>query len=415
MTPSTRRAVFAFTLGCLGFAYAFVQRVAPSVMTGELMRDLSVGAAALGTLSAMYFYSYAVIQLPVGMLLDRFGPRKLLSAAMLVCAAASLAFAASDSVVSASLSRAMVGAAVAFCFVGTLTIANLWLPANRFATLAGLVQSVGMMGAMLGQAPLRWMVDDLGWRGSFQALAVVAALLAVSMFWVIPRRAQRADTQPANAANQQSDAGSALSVLKNPHTWRCALIGFALTPIMLAFAGLWAVPWMVQIHGFTEATAAGTASLLFLGWAVGSLLSGFVSDLIGRKRPVLLLGGCLCVVCYAALLFLPSLSHAALSALFVLIGLGGATMVLTFGLVRTGNPPAHAAAAMGVVNTCVVGSGAVMQPLIGWLLELYWDGQTRDGVQVFSESTYQLAFSSLLVLLAIGVVATWLMREHDPI
>jgi len=104
MSPTRTRATVAFALGCLGFAYAFVQRVAPSVMTGELMRDLGVGAAALGTLSAMYFYSYAVIQLPVGMLLDRFGPRKLLSAAMLVCAGASLAFASSDTLVTAAMS-----------------------------------------------------------------------------------------------------------------------------------------------------------------------------------------------------------------------------------------------------------------------------------------------------------------------
>ncbi|MEM7379300.1 MAG: MFS transporter [Pseudomonadota bacterium] len=411
MTRSSHRARLAFALGCLGFAYAFVQRVAPSVMTGELMRDLGVGAAALGTLSAMYFYSYALIQLPVGMLLDRFGPRKLLSVAMAVCALASWVFASSDSLVSASMSRALVGAAVAFCFVGTLTIINLWLPPNRFATLAGLVQSIGMVGAMVGQAPLRALVDAVGWRGGFQVLALAAGVLAIAMFTLIPRRPPAALPGSDTAARSKTSEGSAWDVLRNPHTWRCAVIGFTLTPIMLAFAGLWAVPWMVQVHALSHAVAAGTASLLFLGWAVGSVLSGYVSDRIGRKRPVLLVGGSLCAVCFATLLVLPAASQLLLGGLFVLTGLGGATMVLTFGLVRTGNPPAHAAAAMGVVNTCVVGSGAVMQPLIGWLLERQWRGTTVDGVQVFSASTYQIAFASLLVLLAIGLVTSWTLRE----
>ena len=411
MSPTRTRATVAFALGCLGFAYAFVQRVAPSVMTGELMRDLGVGAAALGTLSAMYFYSYAVIQLPVGMLLDRFGPRKLLSAAMLVCAGASLAFASSDTLVTAAMSRALIGAAVAFCFVGTLTVINLWLPPERFATLSGLVQSVGMLGAMLGQAPLRLIVDEFGWRGGFQLLAVAAGVLAIVMFVVIPRRAPRekADT----ATNPAAETGSARDVLTNPHTWRCALIGFTLTPIMLAFAGLWSVPWMVQVHGFSESAAAGTASLMFLGWAIGSVGSGLLSDALGRRKPVLLVGALVCGLGFLTLLLLPSPSRAVLSLLFIVTGLGGACMVLTFGLVRVGNPPAHAAAAMGVVNTCVVGSGAVMQPLIGWLLERGWDGRLQEGVQVFDAANYRLAFATLLILVVIGGLASLTLKERE--
>ena len=142
MSPA--RAVVAFSLGTVFFAYAFVQRVAPSVMTDELMRDYAVGGAALGSLSAFYFYAYAAIQLPVGMLTDRFGPRKLMSFAAALCALASLTFAFSDSLWTASLGRALIGGTVAFAFVGTLAIAGYWFRPARFAMLAGLVQSVGM-------------------------------------------------------------------------------------------------------------------------------------------------------------------------------------------------------------------------------------------------------------------------------
>ncbi len=124
--PGRGQAILAFALGTLFFGYAFVQRVSPSVMTEELMRDFAVGGAALGSLSAFYFYTYASIQLPVGMLTDRFGPRKLMSFAAGLCALAALVFAQSESLLGASLGRALIGGTVAFAFVGTLAIAGYW-------------------------------------------------------------------------------------------------------------------------------------------------------------------------------------------------------------------------------------------------------------------------------------------------
>jgi MFS family permease len=171
---SRRSANLAFALGSLFFGYAFIQRVAPSIMTNELMRDFNVGGAALGSLSAFYFYAYASIQLPVGILTDRFGPRKLMSFAAALCAIASIVFAFSDSLLLAAISRALIGATVAFGFVGTLAIVGYWFKPAQFATLAGVVQAVGMCGAIFGQAPLRLVVEQTGWRGMMGALAVGA-------------------------------------------------------------------------------------------------------------------------------------------------------------------------------------------------------------------------------------------------
>ena len=139
ITVTRRSAIIGFTLGTLFFCYAFIQRVSPSVMTNELMRDFAVGGAALGSLSAFYFYAYASIQLPVGMLTDRFGPRKLMSVAAALCAVASLGFAFSDSLITASLGRALIGGPVAFAFVGTLAIYGYWVKPAQYAMLAGIL------------------------------------------------------------------------------------------------------------------------------------------------------------------------------------------------------------------------------------------------------------------------------------
>ena len=157
-------------------------------MTDELMRDFSVGGAALGSLSAWYFYTYASIQLPVGILIDRFGPRKLVGVTMGLCALVSIGFAMSDSLLSASIARAFIGGTVAFAFVGTLTIAGYWFAPKRFAMLTGILMSVGMMGAILGQAPLRYAVEQLGWRETTIVLAGVAVVLGVLLFLVTPNR-----------------------------------------------------------------------------------------------------------------------------------------------------------------------------------------------------------------------------------
>ncbi|MGI9311166.1 MAG: MFS transporter, partial [bacterium] len=181
---SRARALAAVSIGALFFAFAFLHRVAPSVMTAELMRDFAVGGAALGTLSAWYFYAYASIQLPVGMLNDRFGPRKLMSAAVAVCALGSFGFALSETVLAASFFRAIIGASVAFAFLGALTIAGYWFAPSRFAMLAGAIQAMGMLGAMLGQAPLRYAVEMFGWRATVGAMGLVAIALAASL-WLI--------------------------------------------------------------------------------------------------------------------------------------------------------------------------------------------------------------------------------------
>ena len=185
---SRRQAIIAFTLGTLFFSYAFVQRVSPSVMTSELMSEFAVGGAALGSLSAFYFYAYASIQLPVGILTDHFGPRKLMSFAAALCALASVGLALSDSVLTASIGRALIGGTVAFGFVGTMAIAGYWFKPSQYALLAGLLQTMGMSGGIFGQAPLRQMVEATGWRGTINILALVALILALLLFFLVPQR-----------------------------------------------------------------------------------------------------------------------------------------------------------------------------------------------------------------------------------
>jgi MFS family permease len=401
------RAVLAFTLGASFFAYAFVHRVAPSVMTDELMQTFAVGGAALGGLSALYFYAYVAMQVPVGLLMDRYPTRILMTVALLVCGCFSLWLAMTDSFLVASLCRSMIGASLAFSFVGTLTIAHRWFPASQFALLAGIGQSSGMLGAVIGQAPQRMLVEAIGWRGSTLVLALSGFALALLIYWIVPSERQAR----ATVSHEHDNGGGALAVLGAARNWHCALAGFGLAAPMLGFAALWAVPWLVTTRDFAHTDAAGIASLVFAGWMIGSPLAGWVSDKIGRRKPVLCVGAVVSLLAMAAILYAPIESSITLALLFLIQGLGGGVMAVLYSVIRDLNAPARAGTALGMLNMVVVGSGALMQPLIGRWLDRGWDGQSIDGVRIYAALQYEQAFNLLLILNLLSLVVLMGLRE----
>lgn len=401
--PAPWRAWLAWTAAAVFFFYAFVLRVSPSVMVGELMAEFQVGGAVFGTLSSLYFFTYAPLQLPVGMLMDRYGPRLMITVAVALAALGSLLFALAPSLEAAYLARLLIGFGSGFSFVGALTVSTQLFPPARFAMLAGLVQGVGILGGIAGQAPLGIAVEHLTWRGAVGLLAAAGAVLAVAAWLVIRDR-------PGSAHGTSPMAGLKL-VAANRETWLCALFGLAKTAPMLTFGGLWAVPFVMSVHGVERATAASLASLLFLGWGLGAPFNGWLSDRLGRRRAPMLVSSLVATAAMTAIVGLHGLSLTTTGLLFFVNGFASCAMILAFAAVREHNPPGTTGAAYGLVNTFVVGSGAIFQPLAGWLLDLGWDGTIVAGARVYAEGTYRAALWMLPAVSALGIVAALLMKE----
>lgn len=397
-------------LAALLFTYAFFHRVAPSVMIDPLMRDLSVGAAVLGNLSAFYFYAYAGLQIPVGMAVDRWGPRRVLAAAASFCALGSLCFALSETVGLLYLGRLMIGIGSAFGFVGALTLAGRWFPPRRFALVSGLTMMAGMSGGILGQAPLAVVVDAAGWRAPLLGAAAVGALLALGIASIVRDHPPGAATE--NPAGHSLRIAAALKqVLSRRQNWAIAFVGAACSAPLLAFAGLWGVAWLMQIQGMTRPAAAATTSALLVGWALGSPLAGHVSDHLARRKPALIAATGGGLACLCALLYLPGLPGGLLPVLFFVTGLFLGAMVVCFALARELNTGAVTGAALAFVNMMVVSTGALFQPLIGALLDLNWDGAMVAGARLYSPEAYQMAFSVLVAFLVAGLAVAFLVRE----
>jgi MFS family permease len=402
--PAMARAFAAWAVAALFFFYAFVQRVSPSVMVEELMRDFAVGAAVLGNLAAFYFYAYAGLQIPVGVLMDRIGPRRLTTAAAILCGAGSVVFAVADGVGIASLGRFLIGAGAAFSWVGALTIITQGFPPRRFALLGGLTQAAGMAGAVFGQAPVAAGVEAVGWQPTVAAIGALGLVLALAL-WLIVR------DRPHHATAAIGVGEGVRRVAGNPQTWINALFGLTMTGPMLAFAGLWGVPWLTTIHRFERPAAAATLSFMFIGWAFGAPLLGWLSDRVARRKPIMIGGAVLAGVSLAVLLYLPSLTPAAMSTLLFAHGVGASCMVLAFACAREHNPAGLSASAYGFINTAVVGSGALFQPFLGVLLDLQWDGALAAGARLYSEQAYGYAFAVLPLGCMVGVLAAVAGRE----
>ena len=396
-------------LGALFFLYAFFHRVTPSVMINDLMRDFGVNAAVLGNLAAFYFYAYAALQLPGGVMLDRWGPRRVLAMATLVCAAGSLLFATADGLGQAHLGRLLIGAGCGFSWIGVLKLTTIWFPPDRFALVGGLATMLGMVGAIGGQAPLAAVVEVTGWRATLVGAAVFGGLLAV-LIWLVVRDGER----PAAAARTTTMAGvwrGLGSVLATPQTWLVALFGSMMVPCVAAFAGLWAVPYMMAAYGLGRPAAAATASLVLVGFGVAAPLIGWWSDRIGRRKLPMLIGSSLALAAVMALVFLPDLPLGAAYVLLVVYGAASSSFVLSFAVGREHNLPEVAGSAMGFINMTVMMAGAVFQPLIGWLLDLNWDGGMEDGARIYSVEAFQSAFLAFGVSGGLAVLAALLVGE----
>jgi len=402
--PPRLLPLLGWLTGAVFFFYAWVLRVAPSVMVEELMRDLAVGGAVLGHLSGAYYYGYAGMQVPVGVLIDRFGPRRLMAGAGLACAAGCVLFATGATLAAVTVGRFLVGASAAFSLVGAMAVAGRWFPANRFAVLSGWAMAMGMVGGVFGQAPLRLAVEASSWRTTMLLLAVGGLLLATAA-WATVRDRWRG---PAGMLGALEGLGA---VARHPQTWLIALGGLATAGPLLGFAGLWGVPFIEAAYGLPRATAATLTSMLFVGWGAGAPLFGWLSDRIGRRKAPLLTGLVLETLTLAAVVWIADLPVVALGGLCFLTGFLGSAQIVGFALATENHPARLSGTAIGFVNGMVTGAGALFQPLVGWLLDLAWTGETAQGARVYAPETYRLALTALIACGVGGVLCVLAVRE----
>lgn len=414
--PPAHVAWLVWGLGAALYLIAFYQRVAPAVLTQELTREFRLSAVALGNLSAFYFYSYVAGQIPTGVIADRWGPRKLLTAGAALTALGTLVFALAPSVAWANVGRLVIGAAAGVAFVSMLKIASHWMPARHFALASSAALFVGVMGATLAGAPMRFAVDAFGWRAVMVASAAFTALIAVAIWIVVrddPSERGYASHYPAAASAHapSSVLADLRMVLGYRNTWLLFFAPGGFSALMLAFAGLWGVPFLVMHYGFTTAQAAMLTSATLIAWSISGLAYGPLSNRIGRRKPVLIASLVASMAIWAVILFTPGLGRAGVAVLLLVLGVAAGGFILVFAFAKESVPARFGGTVSGVTNMGVMFGGLFMQPLIGYVLDLHWRGTVAAGTRFYELDAFRNAFSLLFIWGALSLILLALTRE----
>lgn len=402
--------ILIFSLAASFYLYEFALQVSPAVMTQELMRDFGVDAAGLGAVVAFYFYSYTAMQIPAGMLYDKFGPRILITLALLVCGIGSIYFGLTESLAMVSFGRLLMGVGSAFSFIGVLTLVNRWFPPKRFALLAGIAQLLASVGALFGQIPLAHWVTLYGWRHTMTAIGGGGILLAI-LVWLIVRDAPGGYT-PKKVKKKYTQRRLLLKVCQNPQTWWVGCYTFSAWAPMAVFAALWGIPYLKTLYGINALEAGFICSWAWVGVGLGSPMVGWWSDHIQCRRLPLIVCSLCGIISMLIILFMPDLPKWLMSCQLFILGLSAAGQTTTFGLIKDISRPDSVSTATGFNNMATVLGGAIFQPVVGVLLRLNWDGVTREGVPLYNAHDYRLSLIVLPILSIMGLImATALIRE----
>ena len=407
------RWVIFWILAC-GYVLVYFHRLCPAVVAMDMMRDLKSGGALTGFLGAAYFYPYAVMQLPAGLLSDSWGPRNTITLFFAVAFIGSVLLGMASSVFLAILGRALVGLGVAMLFVPTMKILAEWFRMREFAFMTGMLMALGGLGSLFAATPLALLSSWIGWRFSFIVVGGFTLALAV-LVWIFVRDRPHDFGWPPPEESKQS-AATAIGLMESVRRvfacrafWPIAIWFFFVCGIFFSFGGLWGGPYLIQVYGLSKAQAAQILSMLAIGMIIGSPLLSYLSTNIFRARkPVLVLASIILLGLTALLAFLTA--EIPLVILYVLcLGLGifsAAIVVIGFTTNKELFPVQMAGTATGIVNLFPFAGGAVFQPLLGYILE---QNATAEGT--FTPEAYQQAFLILFIAAVIAFAASLCLKE----
>lgn len=402
-------------LGGIFYLYEYFLRVAPSVMLADLQLSYSISLNAVGILSAAYYYSYSPLQLPVGIIIDKFGPRRVLTTACLLCAIGTYMFANGESYWLAYIGRFLVGAGSAFAFVGVLKIATVWLDPKYFALVAGLCTALGMIGAITGQAIMSQLVQSTGWQNAMYYSVVLGIILTV-IIWIFIRDepAENAEKYLYPQRPEPPLITSLIQISTNKLIWVAGCVGFLTFMPISVFAEFWGYSFFTSC-GFSNNASSLANSLLFIGFGVGGPIWGIISDLIKSRKVPIFIGTTLAAIfMWAALTLTPGAQNSPLVVygLMFLVGLMASAQVLVFAVGNDESEPNLRGTTLAFINMITMLGGGFVQPMIGIIADMIKTSVATSPDAVFlglSAGNDVMLYKISLMLVPIGLLLSGIL------
>jgi len=386
-------------------------RVSNAVIAGDLARDLALSPEVLGLMGGAFFYSFGLAQLPMGPLLDRFGPRIVISLLACIGAASAVLFSLADSGTMAVLARAGIGLGMAAVLMGSFKILTTWFSPHEFATLSGILVAIGSLGGIGATAPLAWLSDQLGWRGACGCMAAVTLLLAIGIYLVARDRPLQGDDAPPPATPSLADIRAGLrTVFCSSAFWCLAPLGFASYGALITAQGLWGAPFLMHTYGMSKTAASSVLLAIPVGVVCGAPIWGRWSDRLGRRKPLVLAGLGAMLLLFSSLALHLQLPGWGLAAQCWLIGFTSAALYILYTQVKESFALSIAGTALTALNFFVILGAAIFQQLTGFIMG-FWKPSSGGALPLIA---YQWGFGVSAVLLALALAGYVVCRDTHP-
>lgn len=395
-----RIAVIAWLVAATYYFLQYVLRSAPSVMMPQLSTALGMNMVGVASVVGLFYYGYSPFSLIAGAGMDRLGPRKIIPIAAAAAGLGALLFATGNTT-AVAVGRLLQGAGGVFAPVGAIYIASKYFRPSQAATLIGATQMFGMAGGAAGQFIVGPMIArGLAWDTFWSGLGIAVLLISGLLFVLLPT-----DDAPKKLSPEQTIAQGFYLVFRNPQSILCGLIAGLLFIPTTIFDMVWGVRYLQDAHGLDYASAVFRTAMVPLGWIIGCPLLGFISDRLGRRKPVIIGAAALLLVCLAWILFgTPGVLPPYLLGLVA--GIASGSAMLPYTVIKEANPPQFGGIATGVVNFLNFTFSALLGPVFGWVLQ-YLSG--ASGTMQLQH--YQIAFAPLLLGVAIAIGLAFLLKE----
>jgi MFS family permease len=395
-----RLAIAAWLLASVYYFYQYTMRSAPSVMMPELSEAFGLSTLGVAALVGLFYFGYSPFSLVAGVALDRLGAKKVIPFGAALVGVGALLFATGSESV-ASVGRFLQGAGGVFALIGAIYIATKYFSATLAATMIGATQMFGMAGGAAGQFAVGPMISDgLPWNSFWLAMGVIGIILSVALIFILPK-----EEKSKSPGNWLKDSGTAFkSVFSNPQSILCGIIAGLLFIPTTIFDMVWGVRFLQEGHGFDYGTAVIRSSMVPIGWIIGCPLLGFISDKIGRRKPVILGGAFVLLGCLAFILYGPTTLFPPY-ILGLVAGIASGAAMLPYTVIKEANSPMYGGTATGVVNFINFTFSALLGPVFANMLTNIAEAG-EEGLE-----KYQSAFQPLLLGVGLAIILTFILRE----
>ncbi|MFH0959126.1 MAG: MFS transporter, partial [Pseudomonadota bacterium] len=413
-----------FWIMAISYVIVYFHRLSPAVVAVDLQNAFGATGGFMGLLASAYFYPYAFMQFPAGLLSDSLGPRKTVTGFLILAAIGSILFGLAPNMEFAVVSRVLVGIGVSMVFIPTMKLISNWFRNQEFAMMTAIVNVMGGVGALTAAGPLAAMTGWVGWRVSFEIIGAATFLMAIMVWIFVRNRPEDLGWAPIAQMDRAVQSTStklqpirpwqgAKIVLTERHFWPVAIWFFFTCGIFFSFGGLWAGPYFINVYQLSKSETGSILNMIAVGLIVGSPLFSLLSDRVFKSRKkVLCLSSTGLLLLMALLnLFPDGLPYYMLFFLMLFFSItSSAIVVIGFTTTKELFPVEIAGTSVGAVNLFPFLGGAIFQPFIGWILDMY----PRSPSGGYPLEAFKSAFLIMLMASVVCVISALFMRDTFP-